>query len=254
MTESKSSIPETTTLRRLGLEMYFLGISLLAMSAYVQNTPVMTVLIVGNIALRFILIGRRWDWAFLLVGVIGGGGNDLMSMLKGVYYYTPKDVLPIPIWMLLLWGHIFVSFRQLFRMPFFTGPILEGKPWKLDKRLIADIIVLVLFRVIIYNFVHREPIPAYGFAGVLLARLILVPPKIHEWKLIIAVMILGPAYEAVCIHFGLYVYYNPVFLGMPAWLLIYWVFIVPLFMGGIFERMEYTFVKRTHAPTGDMKI
>jgi hypothetical protein len=156
--------------------------------------------------------------------------------------------------MLLLWGHIFVSFRQLFRLPFFAGPQFQGKPWRFDKRLIADIIVVVLFRIIVYNFVNREPIPTYGFAAVLIARLIIIPPKVHEWKLIIAVMLLGPAYEAACIHFGLYIYYNPVFLGMPAWLLIYWVFIVPLFMGGIFERMEYSFKARTRTLAIDMKI
>ena len=254
MTELKTNVPETTTPRRVGIEMYFLGMSLLAMSAYAQNTPVMTCLIVGNIALRFILMGRRYDWVYLLIGVAGGGGNDLMSMLKDVYYYTPKDVLPIPIWMLLLWGHVFVAFRQFFRLPFFIGPELKGKPWRLDKRLIADIAVVVLFRVIIYNFVHKDPIPTYAFGAVLAARLILIPPKIHEWKLIAAIMILGPAYEAACIRFGLYVYYNPVFLGMPAWLLIYWVFIVPLFMGGIFERMEYSQAAKRNAPAEVMKI
>lgn len=52
------------------------------------------------------------------------------------------------------------------------------------------------------------------------------------------VMVAGPIYEALLIRFGLYVYSDPVLLGMPAWLLIYWAFIIPIFMKGIFERVE----------------
>ena len=242
---ASGNCPETTDLRRVGLEMYFLCSGLLAVFAYLMNTPVMTVLIVVNIAARFLFIGRRGDWIFLLIGVIAGGGNDLLSMLKGVYYYTPPSMLkqigaPIPGWMLLFWGHIFVAFRQLFQLPAFqAGPAPAHSPWKIDKRLIADLLVVVAFRIIIYNFVHRQPIPTIGFAAVLALRLIVIPPKKRDWILIAIVMIIGPAFEAGLIAAGLYVYFDPVFLGMPAWLLIYWVFIVPIFMKGIFERVEW---------------
>ena len=237
--------PESVNVRHIALEMYFLCVPLIALSAYLMDTRVMTWVVVGNIALRTLIIGRRADWIFLLIGVVAGGGNDLMSMLKGVYYYTPPSLLkqfgaPIPIWMLLYWGHIFVSFRQLYQLPVFQSPPFPNGPWKLDKRLIADLIVVVVFRIIIYNYVRQEPIPTIAFAAVLLLRLIAVPPKKHEWLLIVTVMIIGPAFEAVLIGFGLYVYFDPVLGGMPAWLLIYWAFALPLLMKGLFDRIEYS--------------
>ena len=235
--------PEATDLRRIGLELYFLCVPLIALSAYLMDTRIMTCVIVGNLALRFALLGRRADWIFLLIGVVAGGGNDLMSMLKGVYFYTPPSLLkqygaPIPIWMLLYWGHIFVSVRQPFQLPVFQGEPPAGSPWKIDRRLIADIIVVVAFRIIIYNTVQNEPWPTIGFASVLVLRLLAIPPKKHEWLLIAAVMLLGPPFEAALIGFGLYVYFDPILGGMPAWLLSYWIFALPLLLTGLFDRRE----------------
>lgn len=245
--------PEATDPRRIALELYFLCVPLIALSAYLMDTRVMTCVIVGNLALRFLIIGRRADWIFLLIGVVAGGGNDLMSMLKGVYYYTPPSLLkeygaPIPIWMLLYWGHIFVSFRQLFQLPVFQGEPPAGKPWAIDKRLIADIIVVVAFRIIIYNTVRNEPWPTIGFASVLLLRLLVIPPKKNEWLLIVAVMLLGPPFEAALIGFGLYVYFDPVLGGMPAWLLIYWIFAMPILLKGIFDRIEWGLARKQKNP------
>ncbi|MFA6449477.1 MAG: DUF2878 family protein [bacterium] len=227
-------------IRQVLSEFVFLAAAVAAVAFFCQNTPVMSALAGGIILARFILIGRRFDWVFLLIGIVAGGGNDMLSMAKGVYYYTPPHELaiPIPLWLLLFWGYVFVTFRQLFSLPAFRGEGFGGRPWRIDARLIADLAVVISFRLIIYHFVKHEPIPTIGYASVLALRLLAIPPKARDWKLMTVVMIVGPIYEALLIRFGLYVYFDPVFLGMPAWLLIYWAFIIPIFMKGIFDRVE----------------
>ncbi|HOO56827.1 MAG TPA: DUF2878 family protein [bacterium] len=243
---SAGTLPEATTWRQVGKEMFFIFLPLVALFFFVENTPVMTVLIALIIIFRFVLIGQRNDWIFMAIGVIAGGGNDLLSMLKGVYYYTPQHILPapIPVWMLFFWGHIFVAFRQLFRLPVYRDFTGQDNPWRIDARLVADIAVVVLFRVIIYNTVKNEPLPTLGYAAVLAVRLILLPPRPYEWKLMFMVMVLGPLFEGALIALGLYVYFDPVFMGMPAWLLIYWAFILPIFMKNIFDRAEVALARK----------
>ncbi len=161
-------------------------------------------------------------------------------MARGVYYYTPPHELsvPIPLWMLVFWGHIFVFFRHLFKLPAFRNTALNENPWKIDTRLTADIFTYLVLRAVIYRFVHDEPLPTMAYSIILLARILILPPQKNEWRLMGVVMLIGPAYEAALIKFGLYVYYNPVFLGMPAWLLLYWAFMLPIFTKGIFDRVE----------------
>lgn len=229
-----------STSQHIIFEAFFLVTAVFAIAFYGQNTRAMSLLILLNISARFFLLGHKNDWIFFLIGVIGGGGNDVLSMTKGVYYYTPPHELsvPIPLWMLLFWGHIFVFFRHLFKLPAFQTDVSHGRTWKMDARLAADIATYLLLRIIIYTFVHSEPVPTIAYAVIILARLLLIPPGKNDLKLLCAVMVMGPLYEAVLIKIGLYVYYNPVFLGMPAWLLMYWAFMIPIFTKGIFARLE----------------
>jgi hypothetical protein len=247
MEDEKTVTVESTTINQVVFEFVFLGIAAVFIAFFMKKTPLISALIAVNIIARFILIGRKNDWVFFLIGFVFGGGNDLVSMLTHVYRYTPPQVLhmPIPFWMLLFWGHIFLAFRQLFQLPAFQGPPIKGNPWKIDSRLVADIATFIALRIIIYNFVRHEPIPTIAFAAIVLLRLVIIPPKKREWFLIAVVVVLGLSYEAVLIAIGLYVYNNPVFLGMPAWLMIYWAFMIPIFANEIFDRIETTLAARS---------
>ncbi len=88
-----------------------------------SNTHLMTIIIAILILARFLVLNRKGDWIFFLLGVILGGGNDILSMYKGVYHYLPPTNLPVPIplWMVFFWGEIFVFFRKLTRF----GPFLD---------------------------------------------------------------------------------------------------------------------------------
>jgi hypothetical protein len=150
---------ESTTIRQVVLEFVFLGVAAVFIAFFMKKTPLISALICVNIIARFILIGRKYDWVFFLIGFVLGGGNDLVSMLTHVYRYTPPQILhmPIPFWMLVFWGQILVAFRQLFQLPVFQGPPVKGNPWRIDFRLIADITTFIALRIIIYNFVRHEP-------------------------------------------------------------------------------------------------
>lgn len=203
-----------------------------------QNTPVMSVAMGLIIISRFIFLNRRGDWVFLLMGIALGGGNDVMSMYKEVYRYTPQTILPVPIpvWMLFFWGEAFIFFRKLMRY----GPFLGSgeKPPPIDLPLAVDLGLFIILRMIIYRYSSVEWLPDAAFAGIMVARLLILPPPANERKLLIAILILGPVYEFILIGCGLYIYQNPFILGVPLWLIIWWVFIFRV-LKAVTDRVEH---------------
>jgi hypothetical protein len=206
---------------------------------FAHQTYLMSGIMAAILVLRFAVLNRRKDWVFFLIGLLAGGGNDLMSMFKGVYAYLPPhdfSGLPIPVWMLFFWGEIFVFFRKLMRFGPFSGA--NEPPLKLiDLPLALDLIVVITYRLIIYRTAGHAWHPDALFAAILIVRLLLSPPKLHERRLMLLMLILGPVYEMILIASRLYHYQTGVVLGMPLWLIIYWVFVVR-FLKAIFDRME----------------
>ncbi len=206
---------------------------------FCKDTGVMSIAVGVFIAGRFVFLYRRGDLAVFVLGFVVGGGNDLLSMYKGVYYYTPPTILPVPIpvWMLFFWGEAFLFFRRLMRYGPFMG---EDKPPEklIDAPLAADAVIAVVYRFIVYRWASEPFLPDALYAAILVVRLILLPPKAHERYVMLAILALGPFYEILLIKGGLYVYQNGVVLGMPLWLVIYWVFIFR-FLKAIIDRMEY---------------
>lgn len=204
-----------------------------------QDTPRMSWAMFFILAARFFLLSRRGDWLFFLLGFLLGGGNDLLSMWKGVYRYTPPTSLPVPIpvWMLFFWGEIFVAFRKVMRFGLFCGP--EERPARLvDLPLALDLVLAVIYRMIIYRTASQPWVPDALYASLLILRLLLLPPLPHERKLMLAMLAAGPFYEIVLITAGLYEYQTGVLFGLPLWLIIYWAFIIRA-LKAVFERVEY---------------
>lgn len=201
---------------------------------------IMAVIIIG----RFLLLNRRGDWIFFLLGLFLGGGNDYLSMWRGVYRYTPPTILPvpIPIWVLFFWGQIFVAFHTLMRFGPFRGP--EEPPKRLlDAPLALDIVVAVIYRMIIYRTASIPWLPDALYAVILIIRLLVIPPLDHERKLMLAILVIGPAYEIILMACGLYQYQTGVFFGMPLWLIIYWVFIIRA-LKAVFDRVEFWLIRK----------
>jgi len=208
-----------------------------------QNTPLMSLIIGLLILARFIALHRRGDLVFFLMGVVLGGGNDVLSMWRGVYFYTPSTILPVPIpvWMLFFWGQGFLFLRRIVRF----GPFLSPTPPTrlFDRALALDAVIAVVYRAVVYAWAAVSYLPGALYASILAVRLLLIPPRQDERRLMLAVLMLGPFYEFLLIKGGLYVYQNGVVLGMPIWLLVYWVFIIRV-IKAVFDWVEVKLASR----------
>ena len=98
---------------------------------------------------------------------------------------------------------------------------------------------MIGLRIAIYNTYDRNPWLSSGIylAGISL-RLFLFPISREQW-IVIATLPYAYCFEGLMVTFGLYEYYHPVFLGIPGWLFIWWIFLVPIFVKECSDRMEY---------------
>ncbi len=234
--------PYSATGREVLSEAAVMLVAALVIHLFAQRTALVSAAMAAIIILRFILLNRRGDWIIFLLGMVVGGGNDVMSMWRGVYSYTPPTLIPglpewmLPVWMLFFWGEGFIFFRKLVRW----GPLLgdDQRPRLLDTPLALDIAIAVVYRVIVYRWASEPWLPAALYAAILAVRMLVIPPAAHERRLMLSILVLGPLYEAILIKSGLYLYQNPAFLGMPLWLIIYWVFIIRV-LKAVIDRIEH---------------
>ena len=78
----------------------------------------------------------------------------------------------------------------------------------------------------------------------ILARFAVFRPKKNE-ILILVILPYAYLFEYLMVIFGLYTYINAPFLGMPIWLLLWWVFLVPIVLKQIFDMIEYLLKKKS---------
>ncbi|MFX0101800.1 MAG: hypothetical protein ACFFCS_19705 [Candidatus Hodarchaeota archaeon] len=216
-------------------------------------TAILTIVFFVNIAIRFLTIRERGDWIFFVFGIAAGGGNDLMSMARNVYDYNSITLIPflnglLPLWNICFWGQVFLLFRKVFQVEWF-----KGEPFKKDGRfvkgwlsikLIVDLCILVFLRAIIYLTYNLAPwIPTSFYGAAILARFAVFKPRKNE-LLIIVILPYAYLFEYLMVIFGLYTYMNAPFLGMPIWLLLWWVFLVPIVLKQIFDMLEFYLGKK----------
>lgn len=256
MTDKLIKFPPETPEQRLVAEVWFILIMTVAIGIFgaaaasnVVYTIILTIIFLVNLTIRFLIANERGDWMFFIFGVVGGGGNDLMSMINGVYNYTSITIIPVltgllPLWMILFWGQIILLFRKVFNLDWFKGEEFKKdgellKGW-VDKKLIFDICLLITLRTVIYNTYFMDFwIPALFYAIGIGIRFLIFPPKRNEIFIII-ILPYAFLFEALCVTFGLYIYYNPVPIFLiPLWLILWWIFLVPIFCKEIFDRMEF---------------
>lgn len=253
--------PPETPEQRLLWEVGFLFIMVVAIGFFgkyaafdVKFTIILGIIFGINLTIRFLLVNEKGDWLFYIFGVVVGGGNDLMSMINGVYNYNSISIIPIlsglmPLWMILFWGQVFLLFRKIFSISWFKGeefkkegPLFKG--W-VDIKLIFDLCLLVVLRIVIYNTYKLDIwIPALFYAIGIGFRFLIFPPKRNE-VLIIAILPYAFIFEGLMVSFGLYEYHNPVFLGLPLWLYLWWIFLVPIILKEFFDRLEYSIKKKS---------
>jgi hypothetical protein len=258
MSEKVVKFPPETPEQRLIAEIWFLFIMIIVFGLFgmyssidVTFTIIITICVIINLILRFLVANQKGDWLFFLLGVAGGGGNDFISMINGVYYYTAIPIIPnlaLPLFMWLFWGQVFLLFRKIFNLSWFKGEEFRkdgflAKGW-VDKKIIFDIGLIISLRIVIYNtYLLDFWIPSLCYAIGLSIRFLIFPPKKNEF-LIIVILPYAFLFEGLLVLFGLYIYYNPIFLGQPLWLFIWWVFLVPIFLKEIFDRCEFLLKER----------
>ncbi|NVM55313.1 MAG: DUF2878 family protein [Candidatus Helarchaeota archaeon] len=252
--------PPTTPEQRLIWETLFLFVIIVTVGIFGQlastnvlYTIIITVVFGINLIIRFILVNEKGDWLFFILGVLAGGGNDLMSMINGVYRYNSKTIIPIldgllPLWMILFWGQIFLIFRKIFHIKWFKGKEFQKdgsfvKGW-VDIQLIIDLIILISLRIIIYNISKDILLSTIIYASLILVRFIIFRPKKNE-LFIITILPYAFLFEGLMVSFGLYEYDIAVFLGMPIWLFLWWIFLVPIVLKEVFDRFEYYFKNKS---------
>ena len=165
--EKLLKFPPSTPEQRIIWEIIFLFVIIITVGIFgrlasinILYTWIISIIFAINLCIRFWLINEKGDWLFFLFGIIAGGGNDLISMINGIYNYTSVTIIPflnglLPLWMILFWGQIFLLFRKVFHLKWFKGdefkkdgPFLKG--W-INWQLIIDLIVLICLRIVIYN-------------------------------------------------------------------------------------------------------
>ncbi len=119
--------------QRLMLEVIFLLPIIVAVAMFgrlamqdVFFTVILSIIFMVNLVIRFLVANQHGDIFYFLLGIIAGGGNDLLSISNGVYDYTSLTVLPflshlMPIWMVAFWGQVFLLFRKIFNVDWFAG-------------------------------------------------------------------------------------------------------------------------------------
>ncbi|MHA1309720.1 MAG: hypothetical protein ACTSQO_02230 [Candidatus Helarchaeota archaeon] len=255
MTEKIFKFRPETPEQRIVWEVIFLIIVIIAIGLFgslssinVIYTIIITIIFSCQIILRFIFFNQKGDWIFFFIGVLAGGGNDLSSMLNGVYQYTSITIVPflsglLPLWMIFFWGQVFLVFRKIFNLKWFKGDEFkkDGKllgGW-VNYKLIFDIIILVILRIAIYRTYYLEWwIPALIYGLIIGIRFLIFRPKKNQIFIII-ILPYAFIFEGLMVSFGLYIYINPSFLGMPIWLFLWWIFLVPCLLKEIFDRIEY---------------
>jgi hypothetical protein len=191
-----------------------------------QNAPTMRVLVTVIIAARFGMLYRRGDVFVFLTGALLGGGNDLLMVCGNICHYNAPTLLPVPFpdWMILVWGEVFLFFRRLMRFRPFLRPT-DSASHGTDWALLLDFALLVPLKFVLFWYSATPWIVGTVLGGVLLVRYLVIAPPPHERRLLLAILILGPAYEFVLVASGLYEYGHTALLGMPVWLPAYWVYV-----------------------------
>jgi hypothetical protein len=191
-----------------------------------RNAPMMRTLVTVVLAARFAMLYRRGDVFVFLTGALLGGGNDLLMVCWNVCHYNAPTVLPVPFpdWMILVWGEVFLFFRRLMRFRPFLGPAdgaLPGTDWA----LLLDLAILIPLKIVLFRYSATPWIVGTVLGSTLLVRYLVIAPPLHERRLLLAILVLGPAYEFALVASGLYVYGHAAVFGMPVWLPAYWIYV-----------------------------
>ena len=185
--------------------------------------------VVGALVLRLVFLPRARDTWVLMAGVLLGGGSDIITVSRGIYSYTATDFLPldIPGWMVLTWGHIFLFMRSFCALAPLRTRLPSSGRFKGGRVLMLDLATAVALKTSFLLFAGNPGRAAVAGGLVIMVRYGLVRPVAGELALIFTAITIGPWVEGRLIASGLYDYREGVLFGVPLWLVLWWMFVVP---------------------------
>ena len=108
---------------------------------------------------------------------------------------------------------------------------------RLEKTLIFEIALFCAGITMIFLFYYRNTLLTLLLAIAWTIGLVFWHEK-HDVLFFVVAAIVGPLAEIVCVHFGVWSYKNPSFLGIPMWLPLAWGLSIM-----VIKRIAVTFVK-----------
>lgn len=171
-----------------------------------------------------------------------GGFNDWNTVVnKRIYDYTVPvffpDLTTIPLWMLLYWGMILRFLLTLFRWGRLNPPgHVENTVWFGSRRVdnpVARVVTLLALvaatRFFIFRYSQHVVYSWLPFALGLVAYAVLLRPSQYMRRLLLLFLIGGAAIEVLYIQVGGLHYYHLGWIGgVPLWIALWWVLIVPI--------------------------
>lgn len=215
-----------------------------AVCAVADALVVMSALVPLVVALRFALWWRlpagergrpRVELALFAICTVVGAANDWNTVVgHGVYRYEVPADLPalstIPTWMLLYWGLILRFVLTVFHWRR-SGLGRAGDGVWLGRRTSVRPLLKVLLllglvlatRQAIYRLYDHVLWSWLPFAVAILAYLALFRPERARLRLLVIVVAIGPAVEALYIQVGhLHAYRLGWLGGVPLWIALWW--------------------------------
>jgi hypothetical protein len=205
---------------------------------------VMTALVPAVVAVRFAAwlalpradrdLGRVQEVALFAIATAVGAVNDWNTVTRHqVYDYTvPSDlggVSSIPSWMLLYWGLILRLVVTVFHYRRLGVPPPPDRLWlgSWTASPPARVAILVGLAVVTRQAIYRwfdAPVASWlPFAVALGVAVVVLGPDRARLRVVAAVMVIGPAVEAVLIGVGhLHAYRLGWLAGVPVWIALWW--------------------------------
>jgi hypothetical protein len=192
----------------------------------------------------------RVELVFFGICTLLGAYNDYFSVcIKNIYDYTVPHFFSwstIPLWMLLYWGMILRTFARFARWEVLKPPEVSSDNIGFGRWYTESVTIKIVFMLALV-FVTRNQIyqhylhPIWSwvpFLAALLIYLTLCAPTLHDIKLMVVVLPVGPLVEMLYINLGgLHRYHLGVAGGVPLWIILWWLLII-LIWKDIAMRLE----------------
>lgn len=150
------------------------------------------------------------------IAAVTGSIGEIVCVQGGVWQYTSPDYFGIPLWLTLYWGTSIIILSRL--SLFFSGKSVDFMSENIPEKAYgaAGIVVYIALILILTQFFTEL------YLILPLLSLVIIAGALYfrgfNRFLIWSLGIMGPTLEIIGVHFGIWHYTKPDFLGIPYWL------------------------------------